>query len=634
MENTIPSWDLRDLYQSVDDPNIERDLVRADEWAKQFSDTYRDKIRDTNLDSTTLAEALHEYTELTELLYKVDAYADLLFSADTSNTKNADLMQSVAERISRISTLLIFFTLELGQISDTVWQRLQNEAELSEYRHIIEQARLEHKYSLSEPEEKVLEETANCRGRAFSRLFTETVSRLKFPVEMDGEVKELSQSELSALMYHPDRELRKRAAESLSEVLQANIHPLHFCYSMIILEKLTMDRLRGFEYPEQDRHISNELPAAAIETMTEVVVKNYPTVSRYYDLKKQLLGVDTLFHYDRYAPLPPKEKGDITFEQAKTTVLQAFGEFSPLFRETAQKFFDQGWIDAALRPGKRGGAFCAGITPKLHPYVLMNFTGTARDVETLAHELGHGIHDVLASKQNLLNYHPVLPLAETASTFAELIVFHKLLKELPDAGSKLALVAEHLESLFATVFRQTAMYRFEQRVFRQRSQQGEVSAEQMSDIWQECLQAMFADSLTLGEDHRNTWCYVPHFVHTPFYVYAYSFGELLVLSLYARYRQEGKEFQDRYFELLASGSSASPQEMLSRLNIDITSAEFWQGGCDLIAEEVEEAECLAAEYYDPYNEPDEPDASAGWGAGDDDGWDGSDEEEIGDRLDW
>ncbi|MBQ7567806.1 M3 family oligoendopeptidase, partial [bacterium] len=526
-QDNVPSWNLSDLYSDPDDERIGADMQKAEDLAIAFKDKYKERIKADDLEAERLCQAMADYQAILELLYKADSFADLLFAADTSKPENGALLQKVSERVSQISTNFIFFDLELGQISDSKWEELRTDPRLGEYLHAIEQERLRHKYALSEAEETVLEETANCRGRAFARLFTETVSRLKFPVTVDGELKELNQSELSALFYSPDRELRRQAAQVQSQVLQDSIHPLHFAYSTIILEKLTLDRLRGFSYPEEARHISNELPAAAIDTMIDTVVKNYPSVAQFYRLKKQLLGVDELFHYDRYAPLPQKSQAKVSFEQAKQTVLEAFGEFSPLFREKAEQFFAKGWIDAAMRPGKRGGAFCAGITPSIHPYVLMNFTATARDVETLAHELGHGIHDLLASKQNLLNYHPVLPLAETASTCCDLLVFNKLLKELPDTGSKLALVAEHLESVFATVFRQTAMYRFEQRVFRQRSEQGELTHEQMSDIWQECLQEMFGDSVTMGEDHRITWSYIPHFIHTPFYVYAYSFGELL-----------------------------------------------------------------------------------------------------------
>lgn len=633
-ENTVPSWDLSDLYAGPDDERIEEDLKQAEAMALALKEKYRGRIKAADLNADLLCQAMADYQAILELLYKADSYADLLFAADTSKAENGALMQKVSERVSQISTHLIFIDLELGQIGDALWEELKNDSRLAGYRHTIEQERIQHKYALSEAEETVLEETANCRGRAFARLFTETVSRLKFPVTIDGEVKELNQSELSALFYNPDRELRRQAAQVQSDVLKANIHPLHFAYSTIILEKLTLDRLRGFTYPEEARHVSNELPAAAIDTMTDVVVKNYASVARFYELKKKLLGVDELFHYDRYAPLPQKNRAKVSFGQAKQTVLEAFGEFSPLFREKAENFFAKGWIDAAMRSGKRGGAFCAGITPKLHPYVLMNFTATPRDVETLAHELGHGIHDLLAAKQNLFNYHPVLPLAETASTFCELLVFNKLLKELPDASSKLALVAEHLESLFATVFRQTAMYRFEQRVFRQRREQGELTHEQMSELWQECLQEMFGSSVTMGEDHRITWSYIPHFIHTPFYVYAYAFGELLVLALYARYRQEGAPFIDKYVEFLSTGGAVTPQEMLEKLDIDITKAEFWQGGCDLIMEEINEAEYLAEEMNDPYADRDNPDYKGGWGEGDNDGWDGYGEDAPPDHSDW
>ncbi len=632
----LPNWDLSDLYANYDDPRLEEDLHKGAELANAFSDRYRGRIESDKLTAEMLAAAMEDYIALNELLYKPESYASLLFSADTSKAEHGALMQKVQERISTISTGLIFFDLELGRISQEKWDELKDDPRLAEFRHYIEQERLLHKYSLSEAEETILEETANCSGRAFVRLFTETVTRLKYPMFIKGEPKELTQSELLALFYDPDREVRRQASKVLSQVLTANIHPIHFAYSTLILEKLTHDRLRGFEYPEQARHLSNELPAEAIETMINVVVKNYPLVSRYYELKSKLLDITPLYHYDRYAPLPQsRHQSQVEFAEAKETILSAFQTFDPQFRDIATDFFDKKWVDAAPRTGKRGGAFCAGITPKQHPYILLNYTGNTRDVMTLAHELGHGIHDTLANKQNLLNYHPVLPLAETASTFAELLVFERLLKGLPDAASKLSLVAEHLESLFATVFRQAAMYRFEKRVFRQRQEQGELTNQQISVIWQECIQEMFGTSVLMGEEHLITWSYVPHFINTPFYVYAYSFAELLVLALYARYRKEGDPFREKYKELLSQGGSLAPMEMLSRLDIDITKAEFWQSGCDLIAEEIEEAEFLANDMnYGDHDDSRAP--NGGWGEGDDDGWDGYDDMDSDeyDRADW
>ncbi|MCR5661653.1 MAG: M3 family oligoendopeptidase [bacterium] len=625
----LPVWNLGDLYASVDDPRIEEDLQKCSEMADAFASKWKGHIQSEELTAADLAQVLKDYIDINLLAYKPDAYSDLLFASDTSNNQYGALMQKTTEAVSAISAKLIFFDLELGNITDAVWERIGLDPVLDEYRHYIEFARETARYNLSEAEETILEETANCRGRAFGRLWNELVARLKYPITIDGEKKELNQSELLALSYDARREVRREAASVLGKVLNDNVHPIHFAYNTLILEKITMDRLRGFTRPEQARNIGNELDDKVVDTMIDVCVKNFGLVSKYYDMKRKLLGLDKLYHYDRYAPIDIKTE-TMSFAEAKDTVLAAYERFSPKFREIAQRFFDNNWIDAALAPGKRGGAFCAGITPELHPYVLLNYTGQQRDVMTLAHELGHGIHDVLASKQNLLNFHPVLPLAETASTFAELLCFEKMLEDMKNPYDKIALYASTLEDIFATVFRQAAMYRFEQKVFNGRIAEGELSADKMSSMWQESIQEMFGDSLELGEDHAITWLYVPHFVNTPFYVYAYAFGELLVLSLFAKYRQEGEAFKEKYIELLSSGGSDTPAALLAKLGIDIADPAFWQSGCDLIDEKIEDCLYLVKCHRDDwYDEPGNP--SAGWGDGDDDGWDGSDED---DEIPW
>lgn len=591
---TLPTWNLSDLYEGPEDPRIEADLHAARQRALDFEKRWRGRVATEDLQAGDLRRALEEYEALQRLAILPQSYASLLFSTDTTDPRRGALVQRTREMASSIATHLIFFDLEIGRVPESTWTGLVCAPELLEYRHYLEHERELASHHLSEPEEKVLEETANCRGRAFRRLFTELTSRMKYPLEREGQVRELTQSELLALLYDPDRQVRRQASEVLGQTLEHHAHPLHFTFNTLLQEKQVMDRLRGFSRPESSRNLDNEIPDEAVDTMVDVVVSNYDLVRRYYQLKRSLLGLESLWHYDRYAPLL-SERAGLSFEEARGIVLEAFEDFSPRFAELARPFFERNWIDAAPAPGKRGGAFCAGVTPDKHPYVLMNFTGKPRDVMTLAHELGHGLHDCLASSQTLLNYSPVLPLAETASTFAEMLVFEKLQARLESPRARLALLAEKLEDTFATVFRQVSMFRFEQRVHGLRREKGELDLETVNRIWQESLQEMFADSLTLGEDHRWTWLYVPHFVQTPFYVYAYAFGELLVLSLYARYRKEGAAFQGRYFDLLAAGGSRRPQEMLAELGIDIARAEFWQGGCDLIRENVLKAEALARE---------------------------------------
>ena len=589
----LPSWDLSELYQSIDDPRIDQDLTSALENARQFESTYRGKICRPDISALELLQAIDAYESLLRNQSRPGSYASLHYSTDTTDTARGALTQKVREIGSQISTHLIFFDLELAQLPQETYARLLSDRSLDKYRHYLEQQQSLAKHYLSEAEETILEETANCRGRAFKRLFTEVTSRMKFAFEKDGQVQSLTQSELLAYSYDPDRSLRRQATESLAAELQNNAHVLTFIQNTLLHEKQISDRLRGFEHPESDRHLSNELDKAVIDTMTEVCVKNFDIVHEYYELKRRLLGLDSLAHYDRYAPLRP-QKQEIDYTEARQIVVSAFERFSPKMREMVEPFFEKGWIDVPPKPGKRSGAFCAAVTPDLHPYVLLNYTGKARDVMTLAHELGHGIHDLCAAKHHYLDYHPVLPLAETASTFAEMLVFEKIQESLESPEEHLALVCEKLEDTFATVFRQISMFRFERRLHEARRQEGELTTERINSMWQEAMQEMFGPSLTLGEDHQWTWLYIPHIVNTPFYVYAYSFGELLVLALYARYRQEGESFLPKYFELLAAGGSQAPAQLLQQLGFDIASPAFWQGGCDLIRANLEKAKLLAS----------------------------------------
>lgn len=633
----LPSWDLSDLYAGDNDPKIEADLHKGAELAKQFVANWREIIVSARYQAEQLAQAMADYEQINVLLTIPSAYAGLRFAVESKNEAVGALSQHCSEKISEIFTDLLFFELELGKINDENWDKLKDAPPLAQYRHFIEDLRRTQKHSLSETEEKLLEQTANSGSRAFRRLFGELISRLIFQMELNGQKRELTQSELLALFHDPDRAVRRRAAEVLSDVLKANAHPIHFTYNTLLLDKLTQDKLRGYARPESSRNSANELDDSTVDMVVDVVKSNYNIVAEYYRLKAELLDLPQLYHYDRYAPLGEvKEK--VSYAQAKEIVLEAFGEFDPQFKAMAEKFFANNWIDAKVAEGKRGGAFCAGLVPTLHPYVMLNYTGSSRDVQTMAHELGHGLHDLLASKQNYFDYRPVLPLAETASTFAEMIVFEKLFNNLQTTKDKLALLASKIEDSFATVFRQVAMYTFEQRAFAARAKEGELSLERLNALWQQSIGEMFQDSLYLGADHAITWLYVPHFVYTPFYVYAYAFGELLVYSLFARYHREGYAFKQKYIQFLASGGSQSPRQLLAKLDIDINGREFWQEGCNLIAANVEQAKALAQELKGPKNSSDEAsdsyddedswDDSKGWGDADDDGWAGQDEDDF------
>ena len=590
----LPTWDLSDLYAGVDDPKIESDMDDVLARARDFEERYKGTIEVDGLSASHLAAALADYEELVALEYKPQAYAALIYSTDTGDSARGALLQKTREFGSEIATLLIFFDLEIGRIPAATYDAIIGSAELAAYRHYIDHERRLAEHNLTEPEEKILVETANARGRAFGRLATEVNSRTVFRIDLDGEgEQEKTQSEILALLYDPDRDLRRKAAASVTRGISGNAHVCTYIYNTLLHEKDVLDRLRSYPSPEDSRHLSNELAGEIINAVSDTCARNYGVVADYYRLKGRLLDLDDLTHYDRYAPIPGEDTAEIPFERAKSVVMESFADFSPRMAEMAQPFFDKRWIDAALADGKRGGAYCAGVTPKHHPYVFLNFTRQPRDVMTLAHELGHGIHDVLASDNHLLDYHPVLPMAEAASTFAEMLVFDRLRQELTSDRERLALVCSKTEDTFATVFRQIAMYRFEQQAHRARREEGELPTERFDELWQLNMQAMFGDSLKLGDDHACWWLYIPHIVDTPFYVYAYAFGELLVLALYARYQEEGDSFVDRYFELLSAGGSRSPSELVQRMGFDITDPNFWQGGCDLIAARVRQAVELA-----------------------------------------
>lgn len=587
-----PVWDLSDLYASLDDPRVDADMASVLERARQFEARYRGRIAAADCDAATLREALDEYEAINRERAKPLTYAGLLFSADTSNPAHGALMQRLQVASTGVSNHLIFFDLEIGAMPEAAFQAALAEPLLADYHHYLEHERLAAKHYLTEPEEKIAQELANTGIRAFQRLFSELTARATFCLERDGEGREFTQSQVLALLYDPDRSTRAAAADSVTATLEQLAHPLTFIYNNLLQEKATMDRLRSYEYPEQARHEDNELDPEVVRNMVEVCVEGYPIVARYYELKRRLLGVEELTHYDRYAPIS-SEVSAIPYSEGRDMVLDAFGRFSPRLRELTEPFFSRSWIDAALRPGKRGGAFCSPCTPDLHPFVFMNYTDRPRDVMTLAHELGHAVHGVLAGRNHYFDFHPSLPLAETASVFGEMLVFERLQAELESPREKLALLAGKIEDSLATVFRQVTMYRFEQAAHRLRREQGEQTTEAYNALWQSTMQEMFGDSLKLGEGHACWWLYIPHIFSTPFYVYAYAFGELLVLALYARYRQEGEPFVERYLEFLACGGSRKPEALLSEMGIDIREKSFWQGGVDLIRGMVERAEGLA-----------------------------------------
>lgn len=594
MENTTASWDLTNLYSSIEDAKIETDLTNLLERAKTFAHDYRGRIDNDNLTAETLLAAIDEYESFVQEMVKPSAFAALVFFADTSKHENGAFYQHIQEKQTEIALETLFFDLELMSAKPEIIDKIADDPILSNYKHFIHAARLFRDHRLSEPEEKIMEEKSNSGGRAFERLFDESISDIIFKPIIDGEVKEMTEPEVLALLRDPNRETRKAAAQALTEGLSANKRLLTFIFNTLIYDKSINDRLRNYSHPEQARNLSNELDKETVETVIKTCVDNYSLVSRYYKIKKDILGYDVLTHYDRYAPLF-ESKEQVSYDEAKDMVLESFNRFSPEMMKAAKEFFDNNWIDAEPRPGKRGGAFCMSVTPDTHPFVLLSYLNRKDDTMTLAHELGHGVHAYVAREQTYVNFSSALPVAELASTFGEMLVFESLVAK-SDLDEKLALYAEKIESVFATIFRQAAMYRFEQELHTARRTQGELTTDDISAIWQSGIQSMFEDSVELGDEHKLWWMYVSHFIASPFYVYAYSFGELLVMALYSMYKEQGEPFVAKYMDLLKTGGSCSPEELLNKVGINIKDPAFWQGGMKVVDKLIADFEGIYREW--------------------------------------
>jgi oligoendopeptidase F len=585
-------WDLSHLYTGPDDPKLEADLDAALAAAEDFAARYRGRVAE--LDAGELARALDELEASQEAVGRAGSYASLAFAADTATPRNGALLQRVQERGTEIHQRLLFFELEwLAADEASVAKRLDDPA-LAKRRHFLASLRRYREHVLSEPEERVLAESHTTGSAAFGRLFDEILASLRFEVEIDGATQELSEEETLALLYDADRAKRRAGAAGLTKGLRANARVLGFIFNTLVHDKALDDRRRGYTTPMSARHLANEARPESVDALLEACVPRYDLVARYYRLKARLLGLDALADYDRYAPLDDAA-GERSFDDARHIVLDAYRDFSPRMADTAARFFSERWIDAELRPGKRGGAFSASTVPSVHPYVLLNYTGNLRDVMTLAHELGHGVHQSLAAKQGLFEQDTPLTTAETASVFGEMLVFRRLMRAERDPKVRLALLCGKLEDAFATVFRQVAMTRFEQALHAARRAEGELALERINGLWMDANRPMFGDSVTLTDDYAWWWLYIPHFVHSPFYCYAYAFGELLVLALLRRYDEEGEGFVPRYEALLEAGGSDTPEALLAAMDLDIADPAFWSGGLALLEELLEQAEALAAE---------------------------------------
>jgi len=569
-------WDLSDLFSSHDDPRIEATLDDCRAEAEGFALRYRGKI--ATIKPGDLLAALKQLEQIEDSLSRVANYSSLLYSADSARPEYQDLEQRVEQRITEIRNLLLFFELEWLELEEQAAARHLSARELKNYTHFLSSIRRFRPHKLSEAEEKVVNEKDNTGRNAFGRLFSEITSTLSFPLKRGGKTEELTLSEILALLHDPERDVRRGAMETVYRGLSAHRDTITFIYDTLIQDHLTMDRLRKYPDPMLERHLVNEIDGAAVGKMMAVTEKNYLLAHDYFRLKARLLSLPKLALYDQYAPVG-KDLTPFPFSEAQTIILEAFNAFSPVFREIAGEFFAKRWIDAEIRKGKRGGAFCASPSPGLHPYILCNYTDNLRDVMTVAHELGHGLHGSLSRKQSFFNYDTPLTTAETASVFGEMLVFDYLVERQSDPKVQIALFAGKLEDAFATVFRQNVLTRFEEAVFAKR-RAGRLTPDAVGETWLGANKAYYGDTVEMPDGYRWGWSYIPHFIHSRFYCYSYVFGQLLVLALYRIYREEGRSFVPKYLALLEAGGSDSPEALLKPLGVDIHDAAFWQKGFD------------------------------------------------------
>lgn len=577
------TWNLTDLFASYDDPQVESNLKDCLQRAEAFAAAYRPVMTQPEvLSPAKLAQALRDLEELYDALGRVGSYAGLLYAADTAKPEHQDFERKVEQRSTEIRNLLLFFELEWLKIDDATAQRLIDDPALAPYRHYLTSLRRYRPHTLSEAEEKIVNEKDNSGRNAFGRLFSEVTSALTFSLERDGKKEELNLSQMLSLLHDPDRGLRRRAMETVYEELSKHGQVLTFVYDTLVQDHLTMDRLRHYPDPMQQRHLWNEIDGQAVKTMMTVTEANYGLAQDYFRLKASLLNLPKLALYDQYA-LVDKEVRPFPYDKAQETILAALEAFDPTFRQLASEFFAKSWIDAEMRKGKRGGAFCSSPSPKLHPYILCNYNDNLRDVMTVAHELGHGLHGCLSRKQNYFNYDTPLTTAETASVFAEMLVFDHLLAQQTDPQVQIALLTGKLEDIFATVFRQNALTRFEELIFAARAG-SRLTPEAIGKYWLEANGKYYGDAVDMPDGYRWGWSYIPHFIHSRFYCYSYVFGQLLVLALYRMYKDEGKSFVPKYIALLEAGGSATPDELLKPLGVDIHKEAFWQRGFAEIGE--------------------------------------------------
>lgn len=591
MKEKLPSWDLRAFYKSINDPKIMKDLGVSLILAKKFAGKYRKDINE-ELSPATLVKILRKYESIILKSVKPQIFSQLVFEADSSDPIHSASLQKTMDGINEVQKELLFLEILLVNLSEKKLNQYISDKKLHNYKHYLENLLKSKPHRLTEAEEKILADKNLTSSHAFIKLFNQYLARKKFNIKINGKERELSEEQTLNLTYNSNRAMRKNAADALTKGLKEESFILTSITNTLSNDKAIENRLRKFKIPEESRHLSNEIDQRVVDAMVFAVTNNYKIVSDFFVFKKKLLKLDKLHFYDRYAPVAGYEK-KFSYKDAQQLITKTFDKFSPIFGGIAKKFFDKNWIDAPPRFGKRGGAFCSMNTPDTHPAILTNFLGKYKDVSTLAHELGHGVNGYLMRKQTPLNFDHPLTLAETASVFCEMLLFEEVLASLDSKQARLSLYADKLGGIIATVFRQTAMFKFEQELHKQRAIQGELTTGEINQIWLKTQQEMHGGSVELTLDYGYWWSHIPHFIENPFYVYAYAFGELMALSLFAIYKNEGQRFVDKYIELLSAGSSASPQELLKPFGINLRDKTFWEQGINYISAMFSEAKSLS-----------------------------------------
>jgi oligoendopeptidase F len=588
----LPEWNLDDLYAGIDAPEIARDFAKMDAECVAFETDYKGKLaeqlaRDDG--GTWLAEAVKRYEAIDDLAGRLGSYAGLVHAGDSVDPTISKFYGDVSERLTESSTHLLFFPLELNRIEDAVLERAMQTPALGHYRPWIEDLRKDKPYQLEDRVEQLFHEKSQSGYAAWNRLFDQTIAGLRFKVG----AKELAIEPTLHLLQDRDGKKRKAAADALAKTFKANERTFALITNTLAKDKDISDRWRGFKDVADSRHLNNRVEREVVDALVASVRAAYPNLShRYYRLKAGWFKKKKLAHWDRNAPLPFADTATIAWPEAKNMVLTAYRGFSPKMAEIAERFFTDRWIDAPVRPGKAPGAFSHPTTPSAHPYVLMNYQGRPRDVMTLAHELGHGVHQVLAAKNGALMAPTPLTLAETASVFGEMLTFRKLLSQTKNAKQRQALLAGKVEDMINTVVRQIAFYSFERAVHTERKN-GELTAERIGRIWLSVQGESLGPAIEIKPGYENFWMYIPHFIHSPFYVYAYAFGDCLVNSLYAVYEHAADGFAERYLAMLAAGGTKHYSELLKPFGLDAKDPKFWDGGLSVIAGMIDELEGMA-----------------------------------------